>query len=169
MLRDPVVLELVHLSELGVSALTLEGVRQERERRMYLDRRTHTSSSAEGQELRPVDLAIPYLEPYPRRRLKLFLSDGRVELQAIELERLNDVKLGTTPMGTKVRYCILLTILILWKCSTDTTFLYSEDLSEECRNHRRNCWSAKRECDGHGGVSPTLAKATSSPALRGAG
>ena len=36
----------------------------------------------------------------------MFLSDGTVELQAVELEQLSDIELGTTPMGTKVRLWI---------------------------------------------------------------
>jgi hypothetical protein len=101
-LKGPVVLELVHLSEVGISAMTLEGVRQKREHQIYLDRVAHTSNSQEGRMQRELGRVRPELEPYPRRRLKLFLSDGNNELQAIELDLLPDLELGTTPMGTKV-------------------------------------------------------------------
>ncbi|TEB17150.1 hypothetical protein FA13DRAFT_1804426 [Coprinellus micaceus] len=102
LLKGPVVLELVHLTDVGISAMTLEGVRQERERQIYLDRVGHTSNSQEGRMQRELRWVRPELEPYPRRRLKLFLSDGSVELQAIELEHLPNLELGVTPMGTKV-------------------------------------------------------------------
>ncbi|KAJ3545100.1 hypothetical protein NMY22_g2565 [Coprinellus aureogranulatus] len=97
------VLELVHLTDIGVSALTLEGVRQEREHRIYLDRVAHTSTSEQAKTLRDLDWLRPRLTPYPRKCLKMFLSDGSVEIQAIETERLCGIELGTTPMGTKVR------------------------------------------------------------------
>lgn len=44
------------------------------------------------------------LPQYPRNRLKLYLSDGFQELEALEYEghRLPGVILGRTPMGTKV-------------------------------------------------------------------
>ena len=41
------------------------------------------------------------LPQYPHKCLKLTLSDGTVELDAIELEPLG-LRLGATPMGTKV-------------------------------------------------------------------
>lgn len=101
-LEKTTVLELVHLTDIGVSALTLEGVRQEREHRLYLDRLARSSSCQQGQVLRDYEWLRPRLVPYPRRRLKLFLSDGSIELQAIEFERLSNIELGVTPMGTKV-------------------------------------------------------------------
>jgi RecQ-mediated genome instability protein 1 len=100
-LQNAVVLELVHLTDIGVSAMTLEGVRQDRERSIFLDRVSHISSSQEGLSLRELDWLRPDLQAYPRRRLKLFLSDGTTELQAVELERLSNIELGSTPMGTK--------------------------------------------------------------------
>ncbi|KAJ3533660.1 hypothetical protein NMY22_g7247 [Coprinellus aureogranulatus] len=100
---NEVVLELVHLTDIGVRALTLEGVRQEREHRIYLDRVAHTSASEQAKTLRDLEWLRPDLIPYPRKCLKLFLSDGTVELQAIEAERLCGIELGITPMGTKVR------------------------------------------------------------------
>jgi hypothetical protein len=99
-LKGPVVLELVHLTDIGVSALKLERVRQDRDRRAYLDRVAQTTSSG-GQALREVEWLGPKPEKYPRKCLKLFLSDSALELQAIELEPLPLV-LGDTPMGTKV-------------------------------------------------------------------
>lgn len=102
-LEKPVVLELVHLTDVGVGAMALERVRQNRERRIFLDQMARTCDSYEAQTLRDLEWLRPELEEYPRKRLKLFLSDGNTELQAIELERLEGIALGTTPMGTKVR------------------------------------------------------------------
>ena len=102
-LDGPMILELVHLTDVGISAITLEGVRQEREHRFYLDRLAHSSSSQQGRILREFDWLRQDITPYPRRRLKMFLSDGSKELQAIESERVPGIALGVTPMGTKVR------------------------------------------------------------------
>ncbi|KAJ3528045.1 hypothetical protein NMY22_g9559 [Coprinellus aureogranulatus] len=101
-LPGPMVLEIVHLTDIGVSPYTLERVRQDRERRVYLDRVAHTPTP-EGQDLLDMEWMRPALVNYPRRRLKLFLSDGFVELQAIEIETLPGIDLGDTPMGTKIR------------------------------------------------------------------
>ncbi|TEB21555.1 hypothetical protein FA13DRAFT_1716728 [Coprinellus micaceus] len=43
------------------------------------------------------------LPQYPRNRLKVVLSDGFLELEAVECQRLPNVELGKTPTGTKVR------------------------------------------------------------------
>ncbi|KAJ3538375.1 hypothetical protein NMY22_g5191 [Coprinellus aureogranulatus] len=99
---NEVVLELVHLTDVGVRALTLEGVRQEREHRIYLDRVARTSSCDQAKTLRDLEWLRPELTPYPRKCLKMFLSDGNIELQAIEVERLCGIELGITPMGTKI-------------------------------------------------------------------
>ena len=105
LLKGPVVLELIHMTDIGISALTLERVRQDRERRMFLDKLEKTPSP-EGQALRELEWLKPKLDKYPRRRLKLILSDGSLELQAIELETL-PFKLGETAMGVKVRVSVI--------------------------------------------------------------
>lgn len=104
-LKGPVILELVHMTDVGVSALGLERVRQTRERRMFLDKVARTPSQ-EGQALRELEWLRPKFDKYPRKRLKLFLSDGFLELQAIELEPL-PFELGETAMGVKVGICYL--------------------------------------------------------------
>lgn len=85
------------MTDIGVSAFRLERVRQEREHTILLDRITQTSQASQE-----VHWLRPKLEKYPRKRLKLFLTDGFVELQAVELEKL-PFELGVTPMGCKVR------------------------------------------------------------------
>jgi len=132
-LEKTIVLELVHLTDIGISAMTLEGVRQEREHRVYLDRLARSSSSQQGQVLREYEWLRPRLEPYPRRRLKLFLSDGSIELQAIEFEHLFDIELGVTPMGTKVLVSVRLYLspLMRAQCFPDSAQGYTD-----CRRHR---------------------------------
>lgn len=102
---EKAVLELVHMTDIGISVLDLERVRQNRDRRTYLNIVSQTPRP-EGEATRDSDVypRVRMLEEYPRRRLKLFLSDGFIELQAIECERLSQIELGETPMGTKVRW-----------------------------------------------------------------
>lgn len=157
------VLELVHLMDVGISAKTLEGIRQERERKVYLDRKAHTSSSMGGGDLREVDFSQPYLTPYPRRRLQMFLSDGTTELQAIECEHLTNIELGTTPMGTKV--CHAWIILVSFAPLHTNAPI---DTSEGCGDHCRRRSPSKPERDGHWGFGFAVTKAASPPILRGA-
>ncbi|TEB28731.1 hypothetical protein FA13DRAFT_1633038 [Coprinellus micaceus] len=99
-LTGPLVLELVHMTEIGVSAFDLEGVRQERahirHQRRLATVRNVTGGRRQQQERR---LDLP---DYPRKRLKLFLTDGFIELEGIECGHLSTIALGKTPMGTKV-------------------------------------------------------------------
>ncbi|KAJ3518699.1 hypothetical protein NMY22_g13548 [Coprinellus aureogranulatus] len=99
-IRGPIVLELVHLTDVGVSALTLECARQDYTRRRFLGKIARAGST-EGQVLGDLGWQA-MVEEYPRRRLKLTLSDGYTELQALELERL-PFQLGVTSMGRKIR------------------------------------------------------------------
>ncbi|KAJ3547517.1 hypothetical protein NMY22_g1619 [Coprinellus aureogranulatus] len=102
-LRGPVILELVHVTEIGISAFTLERVRQDRERKLFLDRVAHTGTLETRASCNRNRTGHGELQlEYPRKCLKFFLSDGFLELQAIELEQL-PFKLGQTPMGTKIR------------------------------------------------------------------
>ncbi|TEB25650.1 hypothetical protein FA13DRAFT_1637141, partial [Coprinellus micaceus] len=109
-IEGPITLELVHMTDIGVSALRLERVRQYREHRALMDRMGHTVDPPEEQSAPGSprsdwqSAASSTADEYPRRRLKMFLSDGFLELQAIEIERL-PLELGTTPMGIKVQ-CI---------------------------------------------------------------
>ncbi|KAJ3547511.1 hypothetical protein NMY22_g1618 [Coprinellus aureogranulatus] len=100
LIQGPIVLELVHLTDVGVSGLALERARQDYGRRLFLDKIAQAGST-EGQALGDFGWQA-MLENYPRRRLKLTFSDGYTELEALELERL-PFHLGVTPMGTKVR------------------------------------------------------------------
>ena len=139
--EGPVVLELVHLTDAGVSPTALEKVRQNRERQALQDRITHFGTS-EGPGLAEGGSGWP-LEPYPRKCLKLFLSDGFMELQAIELERL-PFELGVTPMGTKVGHTFL-NILRRSRIYSQRGFL---DPPGKYTHHCRCGLSKERECLG---------------------
>ncbi|KAJ3537670.1 hypothetical protein NMY22_g5499 [Coprinellus aureogranulatus] len=98
-IQGPVVLELVHLTDVGVSAFDLEAVRQRRQRIEFEDTVSRIRAMI-GRRGLPEDRPLPQ---YPRRRLKLFLSDGFRELEAVECELLAGLALGQTCMGTKLR------------------------------------------------------------------
>ena len=113
LIEGPITLELVHATDVGVSALQLEKVRQYREHKALMDRVGFHADPSEEQSP-PGSPRTDWqsatsssADEYPRKRLKMFLSDGFLELQAIEVERLLPFELGTTPMGTKVqRICV---------------------------------------------------------------
>ncbi|KAJ3537019.1 hypothetical protein NMY22_g5783 [Coprinellus aureogranulatus] len=100
-LHGPILLEIVHIEEVGVSAFELESVRQERarikhQRRIEQVRRIVTPREDDAIQPRPI------LPVYPRSRIKVYFTDGFTLLEAVECERLPDIVLGETPMGRKV-------------------------------------------------------------------
>ncbi|KAJ3513498.1 hypothetical protein NMY22_g15025 [Coprinellus aureogranulatus] len=100
-LQGPILLEIVHIAEIGVSAFELESVRQERaqikhQRRIEQVRRIVTPREDDAIQPRPI------LPVYPRNRIKIYFTDGFTVLEAVECERLPDIVLGETPMGRKV-------------------------------------------------------------------
>lgn len=99
-IQGPMVLELKHLTDIGISAFQLEKVRYSRDRSFHAKL---LALAAEGKITMPDNLqeVRKRLPQYPRKCLKLVLSDGVRELEAVELEPLN-IHLGVTPMGTKV-------------------------------------------------------------------
>lgn len=99
-LSGPIVLELVHMNEIGISAFTLDEVRQSRDRHFHqglLDM-VRDRKFAFPSDLKELKEALP---KYPRKTLQLFLTDGTSELEALELRPL-PLTLGVTPMGMKV-------------------------------------------------------------------
>lgn len=99
-INGPVVLELVHLTEVGISAFELDEIREQRDKAS----RAGLMSLAE-RGLLPTSTNIANVQatlpPYPRKCLKLILSDGTTELPALECEAL-PLELGKTRMGLKV-------------------------------------------------------------------
>lgn len=105
-LEGPIVLELKHLTDMGISAFKLERARYGRDRSFYLRMST---LAEEGEIATPDKLQAirENLPRYPYKCLKLVLSDGTTELEAVELEPLG-LRLGATPMGTKVSFQVRL-------------------------------------------------------------
>ncbi|KAJ3537560.1 hypothetical protein NMY22_g5539 [Coprinellus aureogranulatus] len=100
-IEGPMVLELVHMTEVGVSAFKLEHVRMERDRMFYeglleLEQQGESASTAKILQMKD------NLPDYPRQCLSLYLSDGFHELQFVEYRPL-PFKLGRTSMGMKLR------------------------------------------------------------------
>lgn len=89
---DGVLMQIVSLAEIGHSALSLQNVRETRINREGMDEEAaRIAEEDEGP-----------LEDYPRRMLKMELSDGATSIQAIEYKRLPELVLGKTPLGHKV-------------------------------------------------------------------
>ena len=130
-IQGPMVLELKHLTDIGVSAFQLEKVRYSRDRSFHAKL---FALAAEGEVATPEDLQEirKKLPQYPRKCLKLTLSDGVRELEAIELEPL-DVQLGVTPMGTKVSFSTY------WGVQGLTDVLSSVDTDRRVRSHQGRC------------------------------
>ena len=99
-IEGPIVLELLHITDVGISAFSLERVRQDRDQMLYLEllalARAGQIITEEG--LLGVKHALP---EYPRGVLKLILTDGHTEIQAVEYKRL-PFKLGKSKIGLKV-------------------------------------------------------------------
>ncbi|KAF6747599.1 hypothetical protein DFP72DRAFT_821432 [Ephemerocybe angulata] len=99
-LKGPVILELVHMTEVGVSAFALEKTRIDRDKVM------HSHLYKAGQrglevglvELMELDSKLP---KYPRKSLKYWFTDGEMEIQAMEYKAL-PFTLGKVPIGIKV-------------------------------------------------------------------
>lgn len=103
-LEGPIILEVTHLTEVGASVFDVEDVRLARRCLQWEERKAVARSLAVNEAGRSAQPSVP-LPQYPRDRLKLYLSDGFLELEALESpeHRLLGVALGRTPMGTKVR------------------------------------------------------------------
>ena len=102
-----ILLELVHLTEIGHSAFNLMNVRQTR-----IDREDLAGLANADEEGNVEDDEGP-VPKYPRGMLKMQLSDGHTTLTAIEYRRLPGLELGTTPYGCKVCTPSIYS-LILW-------------------------------------------------------
>ncbi|KAF5341247.1 hypothetical protein D9611_005969 [Ephemerocybe angulata] len=99
-LEGPIVLDLLHMDEIGVSAFRLERVRMDRDEACFLNM-LRLASFCPGITEEMILRASTQLPEYPRKRLKIYLSDGTIELIAMEYMPL-PLKLGITPMGTKL-------------------------------------------------------------------
>ena len=95
----PVLVQIIAITDSGVSAYQLEQVRAAREEHML-----YGMGDQEGEEDGDVDNEGEGPMPqYPRGSLRLRLSDGVTKLEAMEYRPLPQVSLGITPLGYKVR------------------------------------------------------------------
>lgn len=91
---DPILVEVTALTEIGSSAFSLANVRQARIERADLA----GLAQAEGAE----DDGGP-IPKYPRRMLRMEVSDGSIIMPAIEFRSMPSLDLAETPLGYKVR------------------------------------------------------------------
>jgi RecQ-mediated genome instability protein 1 len=93
---QPLLVEIIAMTEVGHSAFTLTNTRQTRIDRedlagMALERGDDEAAEDEG--------PIP---KYPRSMLRLEITDGTITMRAMEYRRLPELELGVTPLGYKV-------------------------------------------------------------------
>ncbi|TFK21189.1 hypothetical protein FA15DRAFT_645975 [Coprinopsis marcescibilis] len=100
----PVLVQLVALTDVGISAFQLEQVRKAREERVEQGT-VLEEGEGEGEGDVEVEGEGP-MPKYPRGTLLLHLSDGVTTLKAMEYRPLPDFSLLTTPLGLKVRISV---------------------------------------------------------------
>ncbi|KAG8934232.1 hypothetical protein FRC01_004312 [Tulasnella sp. 417] len=91
---NPLLVQIVSLTEIGHSAFQLLNVRQTR-----IDRADLAGLIEAGVEDEEESEPIP---KYPRSTLSLELSDGSRVIKAMEYKRMTDLELGVTPLGCKL-------------------------------------------------------------------
>ena len=95
----PVLVQIIAITDIGISAFQLEQIRAAREERL-----TSGVGDEEGEEDGDVDVEGEGPMPkYPRGTLRFKLSDGVTTLEAMEYRPLPKISLGPTPLGYKVR------------------------------------------------------------------
>ncbi|KAG9045659.1 hypothetical protein FS837_005899 [Tulasnella sp. UAMH 9824] len=99
---NPILVQIVSMTEIGHSAFQLLNVRQTR-----IDRADLAGLIEAGVEDEEESEPIP---KYPRGTLLLELSDGSVMIRAMEYKRMPDLELGVTPLGCKL---ILRNVLVI--------------------------------------------------------
>jgi RecQ-mediated genome instability protein 1 len=97
-LSDPVLVEVVALTEIGYSAFSLLNTRQTRIDRADLAGLNATRGE-DGEREEEEEGPVPR---YQRGMLRFDLSDGTTTVRAIEYKRLPGLVLGETPLGYKV-------------------------------------------------------------------
>jgi RecQ-mediated genome instability protein 1 len=96
------------ITEIGASAFTLKNVRQARMDKADMTGLTKDKIDTEAGEdqvnstAREVDEEDVTMPSYPRSMLSLMVTDGNLQIKAIEYKKINDLKLGETPLGCKV-------------------------------------------------------------------
>ncbi|KAF7312424.1 DUF1767 domain-containing protein [Mycena indigotica] len=98
-LKGPVLVEIIAITEVGASAINLDAVRVVREERMG---NGEGEAQADGEE---ADLDVVDEGPvpnYPRSMLRFQLSDGASTIGAFEYRPIPELTLGVTPLGYKL-------------------------------------------------------------------
>ncbi|EEB92609.1 hypothetical protein MPER_08856, partial [Moniliophthora perniciosa FA553] len=93
----PILVQIESITEIGVSAYTLNKTREIREERL-------AAGAEEGQDDGEADNDVQGAGPvpnYPRAMLRLEISDGARTLRAMEYRQIPELKLGATPLGYK--------------------------------------------------------------------
>ncbi|KAF8920395.1 hypothetical protein CPB85DRAFT_1211586 [Mucidula mucida] len=91
----PVLVEIISITDIGISAYNLNKVRLTREERLA------AGEEEEGEGDVDVEGEGP-IPNYPRSMLSMELTDGAITLKAMEYRSLPQLRLGTTPLGYKV-------------------------------------------------------------------
>ena len=112
----PMLLEIVELTEVGHSAITLRDVHEERKEERRIERaggdvanarvaRMDGNENASGVHELPADGEEERQKApkFPRAMLRFLLSDGHNAVPAIEYRRIPGLSLEDTPLGCKVR------------------------------------------------------------------
>lgn len=98
-IKGPVLVEIIAMSEIGHSAFTLSNVANEREEWQ----KSAEARAARGDNDLGDEEDLGPMPQFPRSMLHFEVSDGSEFLQAIEDEPLPDFELGSTMLGFKVR------------------------------------------------------------------
>ncbi|KAK7047957.1 hypothetical protein VNI00_005003 [Paramarasmius palmivorus] len=96
----PILVQIESITDIGVSAYSLNKTRQIREERFAAG-----AEEGEGGEDEEADNDVEGAGPVPnyqRAMLRLELSDGATTLRAMEYQRIPELKLGSTPLGYKM-------------------------------------------------------------------
>lgn len=92
----PILVQITSITDIGVSAFHLEQTRSTREERFK-------KGATEGEEDGDVEVDEGPVPKYQRGMLKFTVSDGALNLQAVEYRKLPQFRLGETKLGLKVR------------------------------------------------------------------
>ena len=101
-----ILVQVVAITDIGVSAFTLKNVRQSRLDKADMtgltkEKDLEEEGADEAQNLgEDEDATMP---SYPRSMLCIHISDGTVTIKAMEAKRIDGLVLGETPLGCKVR------------------------------------------------------------------
>lgn len=94
---QPLLVEIVSITDVGQSAFSLLNTRQTR-----IDRADLAGMALEQGDAEAAEDEGP-IPKYPRSMLKLEVTDGTITMRAMEYRRISELELGATPLGYKVQ------------------------------------------------------------------